>query len=196
MGPIWVASRTPVHALAGCGSRQRRLPTGGCAKGMFLNAAPPFDVRVPRSWPVLMVTIGSEPAADVTACPKPTMQLRTQILAIAFMLVPSVLLFARIVRAVFRIARAVVLRMRGISTQGTAAPRKCPPRRHNRIGCLILLHPIHRRAQHVEAIERRAAAGAMAHAGRKKEAAPIPNLRRAPVGGCHALVVVDGVLGG
>src|SRR5271157_6623440 len=32
-----VASRTPDQEGTGCGSRQRRLPTGGIAKGMPLN---------------------------------------------------------------------------------------------------------------------------------------------------------------
>jgi hypothetical protein len=35
-----------------------------------LKAAPPVDVKLPRSWPVVIVTIGSEPAAFAGACPK------------------------------------------------------------------------------------------------------------------------------
>src|SRR5690242_6243419 len=91
MGPIVVASRTPVQAFAGCGSRQRRLPTGGCAKGIFLNSAPPFDVRLPRSWPVLIVTIGSDPAALAggKACAKHRTQLKVPSSLMDFTLVPS-----------------------------------------------------------------------------------------------------------
>src|SRR5512139_4083535 len=79
MGPKAVASRTPGQAFAGVGSFQRRSPTGGCANGMFLKTATPSAVRLPRSWPVLIETIGLGPAAfagvcaeiaDIKACPQ------------------------------------------------------------------------------------------------------------------------------
>jgi hypothetical protein len=41
-----------------------------------------------------------------------------------------------------------------------------------------------------------AAAAAVAHARRKKQAAPIRDVRRAAISRCHALVVVEGVLSG
>src|SRR5512142_2755998 len=186
MGPMVVASRTPVQAFAGSGARQRKSPTGGCANGMFLKTATPSALRLPRSWPVLIETVGSDPAAK--PCPKHRTPASRPDTLMDFIGLP-LSLTARVVRAVFRIARAVVLRMRGIRTQGTAAPRKCPPRSHNRFRSLTLLHPIHRRAQHVEAIERSASSAAVAHARRKKQAAPIRDFRRATVGGCHALVV-------
>src|SRR3974390_2754058 len=57
-----VASRTPAHAFTGTGSRQRRSPTGGCAYGMPLNAAPPLFSRAPLICPPVTVAIGPESA--------------------------------------------------------------------------------------------------------------------------------------
>jgi hypothetical protein len=35
---------------------------------MFLNTATPFGVRLPRSWPVLTVTMGPDPAEFAGVC--------------------------------------------------------------------------------------------------------------------------------
>src|SRR4051794_12386661 len=46
------ALRTPGHAAAGCGARQRRLPMGGAANGTPLNAVTAgIDDAVPDSCP-------------------------------------------------------------------------------------------------------------------------------------------------
>src|SRR5258708_39216181 len=92
-------------------------------------------------------------------------------------LLRKLLLTARVVPAIFWIARAVVLRMRGVGAQRTAAPRKGPSGRHHRVGALALLHPFDCGAQHVEAVERGAAAPAMAHARGKEQPAPIHHFR-------------------
>ena len=56
----------------GCGSRQRRAPTGGCAKGIPLNAAPPLSRSAPRSWPLFMEATGAESAAKTGIARKKT----------------------------------------------------------------------------------------------------------------------------
>src|SRR6185295_1133026 len=60
------ASRTPFHGTGGCGSRHLESPTGGCAKGMPRNSAPPDGRGAPRSWPLATATTsasGELPAA-------------------------------------------------------------------------------------------------------------------------------------
>src|SRR5215472_8080557 len=54
--PKDVASRTPFHLVAGMGSCQRKLPTGGCAYGMPRNSAPPEDLLTPRASPLAVPT--------------------------------------------------------------------------------------------------------------------------------------------
>jgi hypothetical protein len=49
---------------------------------------------------------------------------------------------------------------------------------------------------YAQVIQPSAAAAAVAHARRKKQAAPIRDVRRAAISRCHALVVVEGVLSG
>src|SRR5262245_15670742 len=51
-GPNWSALRTALQFLTGCGSRQRRSPTGGWPKGIPLKLRTPFlgaavDSRMP-----------------------------------------------------------------------------------------------------------------------------------------------------
>src|SRR6185503_19496917 len=76
MGPNLLASRTPLQLAAGCGARQRRSPTGGAAKGIFLKTEMPPSV-VPANLPCRIVTWGSAEAAPqikteiVTANAKP-----------------------------------------------------------------------------------------------------------------------------
>src|SRR5665213_379834 len=63
--PKALASRVPVHPGAGWGARQRRSPTGGAAKGMFLKTEIFLSV-VPDSAPCAIVTCG--PTAAGSAC--------------------------------------------------------------------------------------------------------------------------------
>src|SRR5258707_7493217 len=72
-------------------------------------------------------------------------------------LLRKLLLTARVVPAIFWIARAVVLRMLGVGAQRPAAPRQGPSRRHHSVGVLALLHPFDCGAQHLSAVERGAA---------------------------------------
>ena len=65
-GPYWVASRTPVQALAGCGGRQRRSPTGGAAKGMFLKLVTAPAVA-PLSSPSATLTVSDAKAGAARA---------------------------------------------------------------------------------------------------------------------------------
>lgn len=51
------------QGLTGCGSRQRSGPTGGCANGMPLNAAPPPLEATPAIVPAGSVTVGGSFAA-------------------------------------------------------------------------------------------------------------------------------------
>ena len=95
------------------------------------------------------------------------------------------------VGGVFRIAAAGVLRVIRIGTQRAATARKGAAGRGDRIRRRILFYPVDGRGQKVELIEGRRAAAAMAHAGRKKEAAPVLNFRIAAVGSAHAFVIVD-----
>src|SRR5581483_3246850 len=57
--PKVTASRMPLQGFIGKGGRQRRLPTGGWAKGMPLKTAPPRGRAVPRIEPDIKVTTGS-----------------------------------------------------------------------------------------------------------------------------------------
>src|SRR5690242_8786936 len=61
--PNWVASRTPGHGFTGIGSRQRKSPTGGVAKGMPLKTAPRSRRLPPRIFPPVTVTTGDSCAA-------------------------------------------------------------------------------------------------------------------------------------
>src|SRR3954451_16411059 len=54
------AWRTPVQFFGGCGSRQRRFPTGGCAKGI------PLKTRTPA---VAGVVVSRIPLAVLTRSP-------------------------------------------------------------------------------------------------------------------------------
>src|SRR5512142_2544346 len=65
MGPNLLASRTPLHLAAGCGARQRRSPTGGAAKGMFLKTEMPPSI-VPANMPCGRAICGSARAAPET----------------------------------------------------------------------------------------------------------------------------------
>ena len=56
-GPNLSAARTPDQFCGGCGSRQRKLPTGGAAYGTPLNSRMP-DTFTPSSVPLAMVTRG------------------------------------------------------------------------------------------------------------------------------------------
>src|SRR5580658_6373591 len=70
-GPKSVASRIPLQALTGAGSRHRRSPTGGSAKGRPRNAAPSgFGSTRPRTLPPVRDTTG--PPAG--ACAKTDVQ--------------------------------------------------------------------------------------------------------------------------
>ena len=53
------ASRTPCHAFAGCGGRQRYSPTGGAAYGIPLKLET-FPTVTPRNDPELVCTRGPE----------------------------------------------------------------------------------------------------------------------------------------
>src|SRR3984957_598981 len=57
-GPNFVASRTPLQCCAGCGSRQRSLPTGGAAKGIPLKLTTP-PASTPRTCPLSIRTTGA-----------------------------------------------------------------------------------------------------------------------------------------
>src|ERR1700722_12337604 len=57
MAPKLSAARVPCQLGPGCGARQRRGPTGGAAKGMFLNASTPSSCA-PVSAPCATVTDG------------------------------------------------------------------------------------------------------------------------------------------
>src|SRR6185295_20151958 len=93
------------------------------------------------------------------------------------------------VAGVVRIAAAVVLRVLWIWAQRTAATWEGAAGRCYRLGRRVLFHPIDGCREEVERIECRAAAGTMSHAGRKKQAAPVPHLRLASTGLAHALVI-------
>src|SRR3569833_2382314 len=69
-GPNCFASRAPVHGFTGCGSFQRRLPTGGCANGIPLNSRTPEGWRpVPSSEPDAVFTMScAENAGLVCVC--------------------------------------------------------------------------------------------------------------------------------
>src|SRR5271170_4285627 len=82
------------------------------------------------------------------------------------------LLFAHKVVRVVRITAARVLGMLRIRAQRTAASREGRPRGHYAVRSHTLLHPIHNRAQHVEAIQRRAPTLTVPHAGHEVEPAP------------------------
>src|SRR5471030_3048890 len=79
-GPYSLAERTPCHAVAGCGARQRKSPTGGAANGMPLNAMTP-SCTLPRTTPVsrlasmpgdaAMASALQKPAASITASSLP-----------------------------------------------------------------------------------------------------------------------------
>src|SRR5579871_3117068 len=60
-----VASRMPVHVGTGAGSRQRRSPTGGAAKGIPLKTAPPSFRRLPRMFPPVTMAEGGSCAGMI-----------------------------------------------------------------------------------------------------------------------------------
>src|SRR5580658_8730579 len=67
-GPNWPALRAPVQFLTGCGSRQRRSPTGGCAKGMPLKLrTPSLGVEVDSRMPFAVVTRSAARAGNTAA---------------------------------------------------------------------------------------------------------------------------------
>src|SRR6266567_4058156 len=56
-GPNWPALRTPLQFLTGCGSRQRRSPTGGWPKGMPLKLrTPSWGASVDSRMPLAVLT--------------------------------------------------------------------------------------------------------------------------------------------
>src|SRR5258707_10792172 len=56
----WSALRTPFQLPAGWGSRQRKLPTGGAAKGMPLKEWTPLASVTPSRRPLATLTRGAE----------------------------------------------------------------------------------------------------------------------------------------
>jgi len=62
-GPKALASSTPSHGATGRGARQRKAPTGGCAKGMPLKLTTP-SAAVPRTSPLSVRTSIGSWAAD------------------------------------------------------------------------------------------------------------------------------------
>src|SRR5262245_22050715 len=65
--PNSVASRTPSHEAAGCGSFQRRSPTGGAAYGIPLKLRiRPSALAMPRTVPVAVLTCAFETLAVTT----------------------------------------------------------------------------------------------------------------------------------
>ncbi len=86
--------------------------------------------------------------------------------------------------------------MRWIGAQRTAPSGERSSSGRYRLGRLSLFHPVHRRGQHVETIQRRAAAAAVPHTGRKEQAAPLLHLRLTAIRYGHSLVVIDSVLRG
>src|SRR3954467_3845453 len=67
--PYSVAWRTPLHDAAGCGARQRSGPTGGAAKGMPFQLAPP-PPTAPASLPVSMTATGPACVAAMAGAPR------------------------------------------------------------------------------------------------------------------------------
>lgn len=68
MVPNFVASRTSLHGVSGCGGRQRSAPTGGAAKGIPLNAAMPSCIA-PWSGPSVVWTMSVGSAAVLVESP-------------------------------------------------------------------------------------------------------------------------------
>src|ERR1700722_6878919 len=64
--PACVASRTPVHGVAGFGALKRSGPTGGAANGMPRKARTPF-VTEPCTLPLSVCTTVGPPAAAMPA---------------------------------------------------------------------------------------------------------------------------------
>ena len=84
---------SPAAAPASAGCR------AGGSNGMFLKDAPPFAVRLPRSWPVLIATMGFEPTPlrgrlaevnEINAWPKVRTQAKMANLLVDFMGFPFV----------------------------------------------------------------------------------------------------------
>ena len=63
--PYAFAARTPVHGATGWGARHRRLPTGGAANGMPLNAIT-RSLATPSTSPLSIFT--RSPAAAPMPC--------------------------------------------------------------------------------------------------------------------------------
>ena len=67
-GPNWSALRAPVQFLTGCGSRQRRSPTGGCANGMPLKLrTPSLGAEVDSRMPFAVFTRSAARAGNTAA---------------------------------------------------------------------------------------------------------------------------------
>ena len=99
------------------------------------------------------------------------------------------LLLAREIRGIFRVAGSVILSVRGIGAQRTAAPGEIASGSRDGFGGLVLLHPIGNRCQHVELVERCLAALAMRHAWNQEQTAPRKHFLRTAVCARHSLVV-------
>src|SRR6185369_13137055 len=80
MAPYVVASRTPDQGCTVIGSRHRRSPVGGAAKGMPLNTAPLLSAA-PRICPPVTPTIGAVCARlPNTATPTMSIAITTRIM--------------------------------------------------------------------------------------------------------------------
>src|SRR5574340_621107 len=81
--------------------------------------------------------------------------------------------------------------MPGIRAEGTAAPRKVVARCGDRIRRRAFFHPIYNGGEHIEFVERRRTAAAMAHARYKEDAAPVFHQIEAAIGAGHVLVIAE-----
>src|SRR5215831_16264323 len=61
------APRTPDQLLGGSGSRHRKSPAGGCAKGIALKTAPPAFRASPATCPCAVAATGSSVWATAKA---------------------------------------------------------------------------------------------------------------------------------
>src|ERR1035441_9578983 len=67
-GPNWSALRTPVQFLTGCGSRQRRSPTGDWPNGMPLKLrTPSLGAAVDSRMPLAVLTRSAAKAGNTAA---------------------------------------------------------------------------------------------------------------------------------
>src|SRR5436190_6748750 len=80
------------------------------------------------------------------------------------------------IRSVFRVSLSFIMRVQRVGAQRAAAARKCAAGRGQAVWRDALLDPAHDRSDCVERVECCRTSAAVAHTGRKEQAAPVVDL--------------------